>query len=81
MTAEPLGDIPEEITVTEARKVLGDLADAAQQGRVIHLTKHGRRIAKIIPEHSQAEVNEAFMENARRIIDRNREMFDRLAEL
>lgn len=81
MTAEPLREIPEEITVTDARKVLGDLAEAAHRGRVIHLTKHGRRIAKIMPEHSHAEVSEAFVESAQRIIERNREMFDRLAEL
>lgn len=67
--------------MTEARKMLGELAEAAESGRVIHLTKYGRRIAKIVPESSQADVNEAFVEGARKIIARNREMFDRLAEL
>lgn len=81
MNATPQPGVPDEITVTEARKVLGDLAQAAQEGRVIHLTKHGRRVAKIVPEHSQADVNEAFVEGARKIINRNRAMFDRLAEL
>lgn len=81
MTAEPAPDVPEEISVTDARKVLGELADAANNGRVIYLTKHGQRIAKIQPATSEADVNEAFVAGAREIIERNREMFDRLAEL
>jgi prevent-host-death family protein len=81
MSAAPLPEHIDEFTVTEARKILGDLAQAAASGRVIHLTKHGRRIAKIVPESTQLDVNEAFVDGARKIIERNREMFDRLAEL
>jgi prevent-host-death family protein len=81
MTAEAFSEIPDEISVTEARKVLGDLAEAAQNGRVIHLTKRGQRIAKIMPEQSEADVDEAFMQSADWIIDRYRDMFDRMAEL
>lgn len=81
MTAEAFGAVPEEISVSDARPILGELAEAAAAGKVIHLTKHGRRIAAIVPERSQAEVNEAFIATGRRIADRYRDMFDRLAEL
>jgi prevent-host-death family protein len=81
MTAEPVPDVPEEISVTEARKVLGELADAAHNGRVIYLTKHGKRIAKIQPASSEADVDQEFMDSADWIINRYRDMFDKLAEL
>jgi antitoxin Phd len=81
MNTEPTRPVPEEISVSDARASLGELAEAAAMGRVIHLTKHGRRIAAIVPEHSQAEVDEAFMASVDKVIDRYREMFDRLAEL
>jgi prevent-host-death family protein len=74
-------EIPDEISVTEARPIIGELVDAAAAGKVIHLTKRGRRVAALVPEGSQAEVNEAFLAEGRRIIERNREMFDRLADL
>jgi antitoxin Phd len=73
--------IPDEVTVSEARAILGELAEAAAGGKVIHLTKHGRRIAAIVPEESQAAVDEAFMSSGARIREHYREMFDRLAEL
>jgi prevent-host-death family protein len=73
--------IPEEVTVSEARAILGELAEAAAGGKVIHLTKHGRRIAAIVPEDSQAAVDEAFMASGARIREQYKEMFDRLAEL
>ncbi len=81
MNAEPPRPIPEEISVSDARGSLGELVEAAAMGKVIHLTKHGRRIAAIVPERSQAEVDEAFMASVDKIVDRYREMFDRLAEL
>lgn len=80
MTAPPVPD-PEEIAISEARGILGELAEAASRGKVIHLTKHGRRIAALVPEQSQAAVDEAFMAAGARIRERYREMFDRLAEL
>lgn len=81
MSAEPIESVPEEISVSEARAILGELAEAAATGKVIHLTKHGRRIAAIVPERSPADVDEAFMASVDKIIDRYRDMFDRLAEL
>lgn len=80
MTAPPAPD-PEEIAISEARGILGELAEAASRGKVIHLTKHGRRIAALVPEQSQAAVDEAFMASVDKIIERHRDMFDRLAEL
>lgn len=49
--------------------------------QAIHPTGHGRQIARVTPEDTRAEGNEAFLEGARKIVKRNREMFDRLAEL
>jgi prevent-host-death family protein len=73
--------IPDEISVTEARAIIGELVDAAAAGKVIHLTKRGRRIAALVPEGSKAEIDGAFMAGVDDIVERNREMFDRLAEL
>jgi antitoxin Phd len=78
---EPAAAIPEEIGVSEARARLGELAEAAAGGKVIHLTKHGRRIAALVPERSPAYVDEAFMASGAKIRERYREMFDRLADL
>lgn len=77
----PTPTVPDEIPLSEARAILGDLAEAAAAGKVIHLTKHGKRIAALVPEDPRAEIDEAFMASADRIIDRYRDMFDRLAEL
>lgn len=81
MSAEPIESVPEEISVSEARAILGELAEAAATGKVIHLTKHGRRIAAIVPERSPADVDQAFMAIGAEIRERYREMFDRLADL
>jgi prevent-host-death family protein len=70
-----------EIAVSEARAMLGELVDAAASGKVIHLTKHGKRIAALVPERSSAHVDEAFMASGARIREHYSEMFDRLAEL
>lgn len=61
--------------------MLGDLVDAAANGKVIHLTKHGKRIAVIGPEQTVAAVDEAFRASGARIRQHYKEMFDRLAEL
>lgn len=79
--AAPGPTASEEVSVSEARAILGELAEAAADGRVIHLTKHGRRIAAIVPEDSSAQVDEAFMESGATIREHYREMFNRLAEL
>lgn len=77
----PAAAVPTEISVSAARAILGELVDAAGTGRVIHLTKRGKRVAAIVAEESPAAVDEAFMASVDRIIDRYRSMFDELAEL
>lgn len=74
-------NVPEEISVTDARPIIGELVDAAASGKVIHLTKRGRRVAKLIPETSEADVNAEFMAAVDRVIEQYRDVFDRLAEL
>jgi antitoxin Phd len=76
----PAASVPEEVPLSEARAILGELADAAASGKVIHLTRHGKRIAALVPERSPAHIDEAFMASVDKVIDRYRGMFDRLAE-
>lgn len=74
--------VPTEISISAARAILGELADAvAAGGNVIHLTRRGKRIAAIVPEGSVTQVDEAFMAAGARIREHYRDMFDRLAEL
>jgi antitoxin Phd len=73
--------VPTEISVSDARAMLGELVEAAGAGKVIHLTKRGKRVAAIVPEDSVSQVDEAFMAAGARIREHYRAMFDRLAEL
>lgn len=81
MTTEPLPEIPEEITVTEARMKFSELVEAASTGKVIHLTKRGERVAALVPEDSRTELDHEFMAIGAQIREHYREMFDKLAEL
>jgi hypothetical protein len=45
------------------------------------LTKRGRRVAKLVPETSEADLNAEFMAAVDRVIEQYRDVFDRLAEL
>jgi prevent-host-death family protein len=74
-------NVPEEISVTDARPIIGELVEAAASGKVIHLTKRGRRVAKLVPETSEADVNAEFMAAVDRVIEQYKDVFDRLAEL
>lgn len=81
MTAEHVSDVPDEVSVTVARVKFSELVEAAAAGKVIHLTKHGVRIAALVPEGSPAELDEEFMAAGVRIRERYRDVFDRLADM
>ena len=81
MTAEPLPPAETDISVSEARARLADLVAEAESGKVIYLSRHGRRAAAIVPadlpEQVSSERARAF---ARRFAERHRPLLDRLAE-
>jgi len=39
-----------ELPVSEARERIADVIAAVQNGRVVHLNRHGRRVAAVVPE-------------------------------
>jgi prevent-host-death family protein len=51
-----------EIQASEAKTHLPQLLDAVERGETIVITRHGRAIARIVPEaeHRQAEIRTAI---------------------
>ena len=51
-----------EIQAAEAKTHLSQLLDAVERGETIVITRHGRAIARIVPEldHRQAEIRTAI---------------------
>lgn len=51
-----------EIQASDAKTHLPRLLDAVEGGETIVITRHGRRIARIVPEHSlrQGEIEQAM---------------------
>jgi len=39
-----MAETPDEVPISEARAMIGELADAAAAGRVIYLTRRGQRV-------------------------------------
>jgi prevent-host-death family protein len=80
MSAEPIPP-EQEIAVSEARARLAELVETAETGTVTYLTRHGRRVAAIVPvdlpERAGSSHVRAF---ARRFADRHGPLLDRLAE-
>lgn len=71
---------PEEIPLTEARDVLGDLADAASHGQVVYLTRRGQRIAMIAPADPKMATNTEALTILDQFVAAHRALFDRLAD-
>jgi prevent-host-death family protein len=57
-----------EVRASEAKAHLSDLLDRVEQGESVVITRHGRRIARIVPEaqRRQQEIDEAI-ENIKRL--------------
>ena len=53
---------PREIPASEAKARLSEVLDAVERGETIAITRHGRRIARIVPEadRRRQEVEEAI---------------------
>lgn len=51
-----------EVQASEAKTHLPQLLDEVERGETIIITRHGRRIARIVPdaEHRQREIREAI---------------------
>lgn len=71
---------PDDVPISEARTMIGDLADAASEGKIIYLTRRGRRIAAIVPVDERLVTDPVGLAIARDFITRNRTLFDRLAD-
>ncbi|WP_040788347.1 type II toxin-antitoxin system prevent-host-death family antitoxin [Nocardia paucivorans] len=69
-----------ELSVSEARDKLAEVVAAAEAGRVVHLTRHGRRVAAIVPEAMAETADTQVRELAKRFATRHRALLDRLAE-
>ena len=56
------GMVAREIAASEAKAHLSELLDAVERGETIGITRHGRRIARIVPEaqRRKEEIEEAI---------------------
>jgi prevent-host-death family protein len=80
MTAEVLPP-EQEIAVSEARSRLAELVETAEAGTVTYLTRHGHRVAAIVPVDVPARAGSAHVRAfARGFAERHGDLLDRLAE-
>jgi prevent-host-death family protein len=56
------GTRPREIPASEAKAHLSELLDAVERGETIAITRHGRRIARLVPDadHRRQEIKQAI---------------------
>ncbi|WP_067467282.1 type II toxin-antitoxin system Phd/YefM family antitoxin [Nocardia amamiensis] len=79
MTASPIGE-NWELPVSEARERLADVIAAAEAGTVVHLTRHGRRVAAVVPEAMAETADSQVRKLSEQFAKRHRGLLDRLAE-
>lgn len=79
MTAAPE---PEywEISVSEARDRLAEVIAAAESGTVVHITRHGKRVAAVVPDAMAETADSRVRALSKRFTERHRSLLDRLAE-
>lgn len=81
MTAEPHPTSPAEVSVSEARPRLAELVDEAADGRVVYLTRHGHRVAAIVPADLPEKAGDVQVRAlARQFADRHSALLDRLKD-
>ncbi|GAA2520812.1 type II toxin-antitoxin system prevent-host-death family antitoxin [Pilimelia columellifera] len=69
------------MAISDARARLAELVESAEAGTVTYLTRHGHRVAAIVPVDLPAEAGSARVRAfARDFADRRRGLLDRLAE-
>ncbi|UGQ14200.1 type II toxin-antitoxin system prevent-host-death family antitoxin [Yinghuangia sp. ASG 101] len=80
MNSEPVNH-PVEIPVSEARPRLAELVDDAAHGRVVYLTRHGRRVAAIVPADLPEKAGDVQVRAlARQFAERHPDLLDRLRD-
>lgn len=79
MTAAPA---PEnwELPVSEARERLAEVIAAAEAGTVVHLTRHGRRVAAVVPDSMAETADSQVRALSKQFAQRHRSLLDRLAQ-
>ena len=65
-----------EIPASEAKTHLAQLLDAAELGETVAITRHGKRIARLVPEQQQQQEKvAAAIESIKRLARERREQF------
>jgi prevent-host-death family protein len=77
MTASAAADW--EMPISEARERLSEVVSAAESGVVVHLTRHGRRVAAIVPTPMAETADAQVRALSREFAERHRSLLDRLA--
>lgn len=64
-----------EIQASEAKAHLSQLLDAVERGEAVAITRHGRRVARIVPERDRGrEESERAIETIREIRQRTKKV-------
>lgn len=80
MNSEPVNP-PVEIPVSEARPRLAELVEGAAHGQVTYLTRHGRRVAAIVPADLPEKAGDVQVRAlARQFAQRHPDLLDRLRD-
>ncbi len=69
-----------EIPVSEARERLAEVVSAAESGVIIHLTRHGRRVAAVVPTPMAEAADAQVRALSREFAERHHALLDRLAQ-
>ena len=69
-----------ELPVSEARERLAEVIAAAEGGTVVHLTRHGRRVAAVVPDSMAETADSQVRALSRQFAERHRSLLDRLAK-
>lgn len=69
-----------DLPVSEARDRFAEVVAAAEAGQVVHLTRHGRRVAAVVPDAMAEEADAKVRELSKRFAARHRTLLDRLTE-
>lgn len=61
MTSDQAAQIPSRVTIRELQRHASDVLSRVENGTVIHITKHGRTIARVLPpDPAEESVNRAI---------------------
>lgn len=69
-----------EIPISEARERLAEVVSAAESGAIVHLTRHGHRVAAVVPDSMAETADTQVRALSRQFAERHRNLLDRLAQ-